>query len=489
MRTRTAPVEHKIDAHVAVELEHVAAQELPSLPTQLVLENAVWSGAKCLDIRSAMIGDDGRLVIDGTPPNRAALTESGAWSAIGFSASVPDRGTLEVVDAVSHFLRMRWSVDTGVQEITARIESWSWRIDDPTAVSRLWVAPLRFASTSEPVFLRMPNGNMRLNAGGANSWGWRFESPAGLAYVIPSRDRSSWSIAFDSPSGAPPAVPRVVHALVVFGFVVGEPLAVGLFTGVGPTGITNNRAHLGVADLRFREGSQQPPALLCTSSATSIVDFVEKVLSFISVQPNSPMLTALHHHAAALGGFVDSQFLHAWIATETLCTWGIANQLLRDGGQVRLADHVAWMQWVAANEAEIRKHAAQGMEQQLVDRVRGAEIDRPTSVQRAFLGESLPWTPEMDDAQLTRHGVAHRGVMPGPRPIRWEQNSARVGLAKTLLTSIIARLVGYVGPIADRSKTCTNISGDDQPSWWSAVLCPQEHVYLAAVTPDAAAEV
>jgi hypothetical protein len=174
--------------------------------------------------------------------------------------------------------------------------------------------------------------------------------------------------------------------------------------------------------------------------------------------------------------------LHAWIATETLCTWGIANKLLRDGGQLRIADHAGWMAWVKANEAQIQTFAVAGMERQLVDRVRSAENERPTSVQRVFLGEHLPWTPEMDDAQLTRHGVAHHGAMPGPRPINRDENTARVGLAKTLLTAVISKLVGYDGPMADRSKTCSNLTGDDQPPWWPVVSAEQEIVYLARPT-------
>jgi hypothetical protein len=140
------------------------------------------------------------------------------------------------------------------------------------------------------------------------------------------------------------------------------------------------------------------------------------------------------------------------------------------------------MEWVKANEAQIRTFAVVGMERQLVDRVRSAENERPTSVQRVFLGEHLPWTPEMDDAQLTRHGVAHHGVMPGPRPINWDENTARVGLAKTLLTAVISKLIGYDGPMADRSKTCSNLTGDDQPPWWPVVSTEQEIVYLARPT-------
>lgn len=388
---------------------------------------------------------------------------------------------LRIDGGVSHLVGARWSIDTGAKQVTARVNGWSWHVEDRSKVTtKLWVAPLKFASSSTPVFLWWPNGNMRLSAAGAIAWGWRFEGPEGLLFVVPTPDRDQWLLGFDSRDGAPPAVTRVAHGLAVIGFVLGEPLGLGVFRGVSAEGIANSLASLAVPDARFRDGSRQPPALLRTSNPTFVAEFLEKTLRFLTHYPDGQLLAALHLHAASTNGFVDSRFLHAWIATETLCTWGIANKLLRDGGQLRIADHAAWMAWVKANEAQIRAFAVAGKEQQLVDRVRSAENDRPTSVQRVFLGEQLSWTPDMDDAQLVRHGVAHHGVMPGPRPINWDQNIARVGLAKTLLTAVISKLIGYDGPIADRSKTCFNTTGDDHPPWWNATSTVHESVYLAA---------
>jgi hypothetical protein len=480
----TARTEHPIDGHIAIELEHVAASGVPPLPRHLDLHDVTWAGTACPTILQAELVDDGRLVIEGTPPNKHAIVEDAPqWTREVFTGSVRNHGTLHLNRGASRIVRTRWSVDTGVHEVTARIDAWSWQVEDASKVTtKLWVAPLRFASSSTPVFLWWPNGNMRLGAAESTAWGWRFDGPDGLLFIIPTRNRDQWLVGLDSADGSPPSVARVVHALAVIGFVVGEPLGVGIFRGVSTAGVANSLAHLAVAGARFRDGSRQPPALLCTTNPTRVVAFVERVLHFLTQYPNAPLLAALHLHAASANGFVDSQFLHAWIATETLCTWGIANKLLRDGGQLRIADHAGWMEWVKANEAQIRTFAVVGMERQLVDRVRSAENERPTSVQRVFLGEHLPWTPEMDDAQLTRHGVAHHGVMPGPRPINWDENTARVGLAKTLLTAVISKLIGYDGPMADRSKTCSNLTGDDQPPWWPVVSTEQEIVYLARPT-------
>lgn len=430
-----ARIEHPIDEHVAIELEHVAVSGVPSLPRHLDLHDVTWAGTACPTILQAEIVDDGRLVIEGTPPNEDAIIEDPSqWTRDVFMGSVRDHGALHLNRGASHIVRTRWSADTGVQEVMARIDAWSWQVEDASKVTpKLWVAPLRFASSSTPVFLWWPNGNMRLDAAGSTVWGWRFQGPDGLLFIIPTRNQDQWLVALDSADGSPPRITRVVHALAVISFVVGEPLGVGIFRGVSTQGIANSLVHLKVADALVRNGSRRPPALLCTTNPTCVVAFVERVLHFLTQYPDSPLLAALHLHAASANGFVDSQFLHAWIATETLCTWGIASKLLRDGGQLRIADHERWMAWVKANEAQIRTFAVAGMDQQLVDRVRSAENERPTSVQRVFLGEQLQWTREMDDAQLTRHGVAHHGVMPGPRPINWDENMAAWALRRRCL--------------------------------------------------------
>jgi hypothetical protein len=108
------------------------------------------------------------------------------------------------------------------------------------------------------------------------------------------------------------------------------------------------------------------------------------------------------------------------------------------------------------------------MEQQLVDRVRGSEVERPTPVQRVFRGEGIGWNAEMNDAENARHGVAHEGSLLGGEPRNWQRDGERVGLAHTMLAAMVAKVIGYTGPIADRARTCSAITHDDAPSWWAA---------------------
>lgn len=140
---------------------------------------------------------------------------------------------------------------------------------------------------------------------------------------------------------------------------------------------------------------------------------------------------------------------------------------LSDGGQLRLADHDRWLAWVRAHKAEIEALAVPGFEESLLGRVRSSEFGSPTRVQRAFQGLGIPWVAEMDDAEQVRHGVAHEASMSnGPRD--WDLDRARVGLVRTMLTALLAKLIGYDGPIVDRSKSCFDIFSADEPGWWPA---------------------
>ena len=76
------------------------------------------------------------------------------------------------------------------------------------------------------------------------------------------------------------------------------------------------------------------------------------------------------------------------------------------------------------------------------------------------------WTEEMDGARRARNGVAHEGALPGDRD--WDRDRARVGVVKTMLTALLAKAIGYEGPIADRARTAFDINGEDEPDWWPA---------------------
>ena len=51
-----------------------------------------------------------------------------------------------------------------------------------------------------------------------------------------------------------------------------------------------------------------------------------------------------------------------------------------------------------------------------------------------------------------------------------------------MLTAMIAKLIGYDRPIADRSKTCFSITDRDEPTWWPPGQLAQQIVYESLKT-------
>jgi hypothetical protein len=87
----------------------------------------------------------------------------------------------------------------------------------------------------------------------------------------------------------------------------------------------------------------------------------------------------------------------------------------------------------------------------------------------------MTWTDAMADAEAVRNGVAHEGMIPQRGPRDWDRDLERVGLAQTMLTALASMLIGYDGPIADRTRTSSIAA--EAPSWWTAADLDEELEY------------
>lgn len=251
-------------------------------------------------------------------------------------------------------------------------------------------------------------------------------------------------------------------------FAIGQPCALGTLRQLTACD-SCELARLPLAGLRCALPSRRAPALPAVDGSFWLPRFVELAVRFIETEPTAPLLAAIHHSFDALDGLLDSEFLHTWIAAEALAKWGIQNKRVRDGATRRIADHGAWVAWVKSHESEIRALAVPGMEGRLVDRVLGAETNAPTPVESALIGEGIPWTAELNDIALARNGVTHEGAMPGSSTRDWSGDIKKVGVALNVLTTIVAKLIGYKGPISDRSTRRLPITRAQAPSWWTTV--------------------
>lgn len=434
----------------------LATEGLPSQLHHLTLVDAQWGGKPCPEIKRIEIGEDGSLGLEGTLPTRDGIVREGvAWDSGIFTARVPKRGTLTINNGTSHVICE--GLDT-----TARVEGWAWHVDDDAAT--LWAAALQFSASHPPYALWPSLGNLVLD--GHPRRGWCFETPFGLAFLI--RRGDGWFIVFWNGTPQAPSNDDVTKTLTTIGFVVGEELRLRVLHSIREDGAGVGLRHYQIADQFSRSTSREQPTLPFRVAPTWTARFVEGALRFHAQHADAPLVLGMNHYFSSFGYSVDADFLHAWIGAEAIAKWGLVSGLFTDGGPLRLADRARWKSWVDANERAIKSHAVAGMEQSLFDSVKGSEIRRPSPVQRVFRGAGLPWSAAMDDAEHVRNGVAHEGVIPGARSRDGNKDLARVGLARTLLTALLAKLIGYDGPISDRSKNASSIADWTQPDWWGA---------------------
>ena len=450
----------QVDVRLAAALRLLVKDGLPDPPAYLPLRDVAWGGEPCPSIDHVDVEDSGKLTLKASFSTVPSMVEEPAnWRPDAFTA-VTGRDAQLVIDHGVTF--ETGNTDEGT--VHARFEGWTWRVVDPDDVDiRLWAARLRFGHARAPVVLWWRRGNLRV--AGARRRAWRFGTPQGQVFLLPSEDADRWVIAFEALDGASLDQRHVNRVLAAIGYALGEPLQVTVFRAVCETSLGGSLDHATRPALACR--SAQAPALPLQAGPTRFAQLVELVLQHLHAVPDSALLVALHMYFASVDGYLESKFLHAWIAAESLAGWAIRERKLQYGGPAPLVDKPTWHAWVNSRESEIRAQALPGMDQQLVDRVRRLERDTPSTVERVFLGEGLGWTAEHQDVYKARNQVAHEGSLIGRGTRNWDRDRERIGLAQTLLTALIARLVGYDGPISDRSKTIFSVSDHAEPAWWT----------------------
>ena len=433
---------------------------LPSQPKKLAINAAVWGGTEARDVIDISLELDGTLRLEATPPNQAALVgDPQAWRRDVFTAVAGDHGNLSIEQGASTVIQ---ATIGETPNTIAQLIGWQWAAVPRDLVATVWAAPLRFSRGQLPLVLDTPQGNLLLEVDDASVRGWRFSTPLGDTFLVPNG--GTWYLVVGAAEAtANFATVPLVSAVV--GFVLGEQFALGLFRPVNEHGVAPGLINLGRPGNLAANKPRQAPALPFNCDPKWTARLVDSMITLAHSTPDAPIVRSINLYFASASGFIESKFLHYWLALETLARWAIESKRVPDGGHLRLADKSAWLQWVKDHENEIGGFALPGRAQSLVSRVRGAEWDRTTKVQRAFRGLGIEWTFEMADVERVRHGVAHEGAM-SDGPIEAKRDRARIGFVNTMLTALLASLTQFEGPIADRSKSHLCITDESVPTWW-----------------------
>lgn len=426
----------------------------------LKLHNCRWAGLELPGLDEATVDSDGTLRLEAMLPNaQSTVPEPINWKRDIFTADAVGHGLLTIEDSQGGCRITPTSGD----HVRVRLYGWRWSALSVARQPGLWATPVQFSGAQRFTGLRADHGNMLLAVDGDLVRGWRFASPKGPVYFVPTGD--TWYLAQLSEGELADfdAIPLVNAAI---GFVLGIPFELGVFQQTDASGCVSGLIQLGARpnpQAAGAAGRRQTAAIPFGTHPCWAAEFVDAIIDLGSFS-DAPIVRCINLFFASQDGFLESQFLHAWMALETLSRWALDSGRVRDGGDLRLADHAKWIRWVRSNTDAIAAMAVPGKEQSLLSRVESAECDRPTKVQRVFKGLGIDWTAAMADAEQVRHGVAHEGSIPSGR-IEATRDLGRIGLVGTMFTSLLAHLAGYVGPISDRSRTCFNITETCEPTW------------------------
>lgn len=473
------PLDQDAEPRLAHLLENAALLEGPGT---LALSGAEW-GRCPVGSLELVIESDGTLSLRAEPPSEAALCQRPEdWSSnllkgeTVFGPITIERGACCISTVSVH-------VEAG-SRMEALLHGWKWSAT-AAGSSSWWAARLSFATESTPTAWFRPTGNVLIGAGGVLHRLWRVELSTRRQAFIGSR-HDQWFLLVEAELGKPPSTQEIGDLTIATSFVIGEPITMGLMHQLSASGEITGLARLDLAR-GPTPTSRQPPALPFMVEPDWLIRFVERALLFMASNPGGIVHVAMHSYLWSLLGTIDMKFLQNWVATEALAGWMLTNGMVAaPPGALLVRDADTWRRWVVAHQAEITSFSADGSGDRLFQRVMSASAKVASKVEKVFVASGLPWTEEMDDVQDIRNIVAHAASIAPTGARDWTRDRRRVGLMQTMHTALLARIIGYDGPIADRSKTCLTPTASDQPTWWRSASLDAVTDYCGSrtVMPD-----
>lgn len=183
---------------------------------------------------------------------------------------------------------------------------------------------------------------------------------------------------------------------------------------------------------------------------------------------DSPLLTAVAAYVDSIAaGNIHVSYLLVQIALEALCA-----EIVRPTSGVLVSDVKKWLGFVKEHEAEIRSFATSAdAADKLVKKVNSAQqapsTDRVAAALRHF---DLHVSKEEANEVARRSSAAHRYVMAAESTADSQDLADRLATVQTLLVAIIAKYVGYTGPIIGWEW----IRGRHKiPDWWPWERSPE----------------
>ena len=439
--------------------------QLLSVPQSLRLTQIRWCDCE-LNSMELTIEQSGRVSFRGDAPSTNVICDDlKDWSEDCFQART-DFGPIQLHKGGCLMSRWTWGREAG-RKITVHLQSWNWSSFD-AAGDNWWVAPISFQGDKAPLhWWFLPRGNVSLSIDEDCPPIWRFQlGSEGKQAFFGSFD-DQWYLLIETQIGSPPGTQKVSDLLTAVSFALGVSLEVGVFSQLGNDNGVTGMARLSVYG-SHRSKRSQPAALPIEAEPEWLIRFVERSLIFMEHHPWGILHVAMNSYLHSLDSTLDSEFVQNWIGTEAIAGWLLkTGKIPRQEKSLLVKDPDRWKNWVQNHRKEICELAKDASStQKLYDKVLSAADKRESKVEKVFRGLDLPWTAEMEDVQDIRHLAAHEGIIAENEGRNYTRDRERIGHIKTMLTALIAKIIGYDGPIADRSKTSFNIGIDKRPDWW-----------------------
>lgn len=269
--------------------------------------------------------------------------------------------------------------------------------------------------------------------------------------------------------------------LTALAFALGQPLELRYLQGLDRelNVVAAMGTHLGGHPLR---GSRSPVPVQIGDRAALVAQFFQRITTHMTLQETQET----KGFRAALGGYLDGVSCHldlGYLAAQVALEAFSCEIVGEDARKPVVQNSKAWTAWVKAHEREILGYAALGDSEQpdqeaakvLLSRVHGAKNPSTSSlVKKALSRQGLAVPKSVLKEVEGRNTAAHEFWMSSPSKRDVQVDVRRLHTILTLLTALVARTVGYDGPIADHVR---DSSGQPLvPGWWPISAVPQVEV-------------
>ncbi|NUP12091.1 MAG: hypothetical protein HOW73_39095 [Polyangiaceae bacterium] len=276
-------------------------------------------------------------------------------------------------------------------------------------------------------------------------------------------------------------------------FALGQSLELTHLTAFADDGSIVGAAGLGFDGLGRSNAGRRPPAAdrrdLNALSEESIAEYRWVPVLFERVAErlrrdgeDSPLSIPIAAYLDSLSGRIHASYLMSQVALEAF-----ASALVESQGSLLVKDSKAWLRFVDERRHELVEHAIdEQAARRLVNKVKNAQQAPSTDrVHDALRHLELDVPKEALTEVERRNAVAHRYVMAKESTADVQALADRLAIVQTLLVALVAKYVGYDGPIVGWEW----IHGRRRvPSWWDWKRSPEARRRYLALDPSLVGE-